>query len=189
MLFARPAGSSAAGGQRGEVDVGERVHGAVAADEDDPAVVRAAHDGRELALVGRDVQRDRAPAARSRRPSRGRDLSALAAGTRVDDQLDLTPDDSEPVSPLTRNRPPRCLGSEKVKKQHIVAWRTVVGKRLNGRLIMDGARLNRIPQRPWVLDLPSITAARRPGASSDLRRATFLALPQRRDSARLFTPG
>ena len=68
MLFARPAGSSAAGGQGAEAEVRERVDGAVAADQHDPAVAGRAHGGGELVLVGGQQRVD----ARARGVQRGR---------------------------------------------------------------------------------------------------------------------
>ena len=113
MLLARPGGEQRRGRERAEAEVRQRVDGAVAADQDDPAVAGLAHGGGELALVGRQQRVDaRARGAqRARRP--GDDLVGLAgaAGACVDDQPDLAPDDDRrgPARPRSGLREPLDL--------------------------------------------------------------------------------
>ena len=88
-----PGGEQRGGRERRQVEVRERVDGAVAADEHEPAVGRLADDGRELGLAAGDVGPN-ARAGAAQLGGRPRHVGG-AAGVAVDDELDLAPDDGE----------------------------------------------------------------------------------------------
>ena len=85
-----PGGQQRDRREDGEVDVGQRVHGAVAADENEPCVARDVHRVRQVALVGREARTHRRTGgAQGVRRAGGDAVSASrAAGVRVDHELD-----------------------------------------------------------------------------------------------------
>ncbi len=89
-----PPGREQRGGrERRQIEVRERVDGAVAADEHEPALGGARGDGRELGLAAGDVGAH-ARAGASQLVGRPRHVGG-AAGVPVDDELDLAADDRE----------------------------------------------------------------------------------------------